>query len=179
VSKEKANDHDYFRAILKQLHDGGYEALLYHLLREVDIRDFNVRDVPRTAALREQAAFSRRGVDLLVEQACNEARVPCQHDDVPGFSITTGYEDQEGFDYFIDRHGDREISNMRSLKVKRQLVKHWGCLTGEAARTQRAGIRDRGVMWPPLSDLRAKFTAKYGPQTWMTAATEWEPDPWG
>jgi hypothetical protein len=176
VSQEKANDHDYFRAILKQLHDGGYEALLYHLLHEVDIRDFNVRAVPRTAALLEQAAHSRKGVDLLVEQACNEARVPCQHDDFPGFSVGKGYERREGFDYFIDHHSDHVLNHMKSLKVKRQLVKHWGCMTGEAARTQRGGCRDRGVLWPPLADLRAKFEAKYGPQHWMTDAEEWEGD---
>lgn len=32
----------------------GYEALLYHLLQEVDLTGFNVRKVPQTEALREQ-----------------------------------------------------------------------------------------------------------------------------
>jgi hypothetical protein len=66
VSQDKESNHEYFAAILKQLSDGGYEALLYHLLYEVDIRGFNVRAVPKTAALAEQAAYSRKGVDLLV-----------------------------------------------------------------------------------------------------------------
>ena len=78
VSSESANDHEYFRKIDGELHDGGYEALLYHLLHEVDIRDFNVRAVPKTAALAEQAAYSRKGIDLLVEIACKEGVVPCQ-----------------------------------------------------------------------------------------------------
>ena len=32
-----------------------------------------------TAALAEQAAYSRHGIELLVEEACNEGRVPCAH----------------------------------------------------------------------------------------------------
>ena len=62
VSSERANDYEYFKRILGQLKDGGYEALLYHLLNELDVRDFNVRDVPKTASLAEQAAFSRKGI---------------------------------------------------------------------------------------------------------------------
>jgi Mesyanzhinovviridae DNA primase len=107
VSPDRASDHEYFREIDAQLRDGGHEALLYHLLHEVDIRDFNVRAVPKTAMLAEQAAHSRRGIDLLVETACSHARVPCQTDGAPPyFSNTSGYEERRGFDYFIDHHPD-------------------------------------------------------------------------
>ena len=50
VSSDKAGDLKYFEAMNFQLHDGGYEALLYHLLHEVDIRDFNPRAVPKQLA---------------------------------------------------------------------------------------------------------------------------------
>ena len=113
VSSERANDHEYFRRILVQMNDeGGLEALLYHFLFEIDNRDFNVRAVPKTAMLAEQAAYSRRGIDLLVEMACNTAHVPCQDQDRTGFSTTTGYEWRSGFDYFIDHHADRELSRL-------------------------------------------------------------------
>jgi hypothetical protein len=33
-----------------------------------------------------------------------------------------------------------------------------------------------GIWWPPLAELRAKFEAKFGPQTWLYPdITEWEP----
>jgi hypothetical protein len=52
VSSGHKQDFDYFRAIEDQLvNDGGYQALLYHLLYEVDLRDFEVRKVPKTAGL--------------------------------------------------------------------------------------------------------------------------------
>ena len=175
VSQAKANDHKYFEAILKQLRDGGYEALLYHLLHEVDIRDFNVRAVPTTAALYEQVAYSRKGVDLLVEAACNEGRVPCQLR--PGFSNCTGYAQRGGFDYFIDHHSDRDLHQLGALKVKRRLKRDWNCITGSATRTQASGSRVYGIVWPELAELREKFEDKYGEQEWLNAdINQWRDD---
>ena len=42
---------EYFAGLQAELDNGGYEALLYHLLHEVDLTDFNVRKVPQTEAL--------------------------------------------------------------------------------------------------------------------------------
>jgi len=173
ISPDRANDHEYFHKIREQLDDGGYEALLYHLLYEIDVCDFNVRNVPRTAALAEQAAYSRTGVDLLVEIACNEGRVPCQA--FPGFSASGDYEQRDGFEYFIDNHRDRELARLKSLAVKRRLAKEWGCITGKPTRKQIQGTSIRGVLWPALTDLRASFVKKHGPQEWLRAdLDEWE-----
>jgi hypothetical protein len=57
------NDQKYFGAILRQLEKGGYEALMHHLLEEVDLRDFNVRNVPHTKELRAQIIESLRDAD--------------------------------------------------------------------------------------------------------------------
>jgi hypothetical protein len=180
VSPERANDHEYFRKMLDQLNNGGYEAMLYHLLNEVDISDFNVRDVPKTAALAEQAAYSRSGVDLLVEIACNDGVVPCMlhgHTDY-SCSTTTGYHLREGFDYFVDHNRDRELARMGALNVKRSLEKNWDCIIGRAARVRTgSGQRSHCIKWPSLSELRAKFEAKYGKQDWMSDHDEWRAEP--
>src|ERR1700756_4041927 len=64
VSSARIGQHDYFQAIQEQLdHGGGYEALLHHLLHEVDVSQFEVRNVPNTAALRSQMAESLTGVE--------------------------------------------------------------------------------------------------------------------
>jgi hypothetical protein len=176
VSSARANDFEYFKAIATQLeNEGGYEALLYHLLNEVDIRDFNVRAVPRTAALLEQAAYSRTGVDLLVETACNEGLVPCcAHDDLPDLSDVSNTN--TGFDYFINHHSDSELRKLGPLKVKRRLANEWGCITGDATRKQLNNKKVRGIIWPPLAELRAKFDVKHGPQQWLRSdVTQWRP----
>ena len=54
VSAARRGDHDYFAGLQEELDNGGYEALLYHLLHEVDLTGFNVRKVPQTEGLRQQ-----------------------------------------------------------------------------------------------------------------------------
>lgn len=53
VSDDKAQDTKYFNEIIKQMENGGQEALL-HFLMHFDLTDFNVRDVPKTYALQAQ-----------------------------------------------------------------------------------------------------------------------------
>jgi hypothetical protein len=178
VSSERANDHDYFRTILAQLNDGGYEALLWHLLHEIDIRDFNVRAVPKTAALAEQASYSRNGVELLVETACNEGRVPCQHEQWPGFSDCAGQGKQRGFDYFVDHHSDHELRRLGALAVKRKLRSDWGCKTGKASRRTFGRQRTHGILWPPLPELRARFEARFGKQKWLRLLLDDSQEAW-
>lgn len=77
---DRVGDRAYFDAMVKQMENGGAEALL-HYLRNYDIKGsgVNIRDVPKTEALRQQKALSmdvdaewwmnvlRRGT-LLLEQ---------------------------------------------------------------------------------------------------------------
>jgi DNA polymerase I-like protein with 3'-5' exonuclease and polymerase domains len=174
VSVIRVGDFGYFDAIAKQLHDGGYEALLYHLLYEVDLRDFEVLRVPKTAGLAEQAEYSRKGVDGLVEKACSEGYVPCAHFTWPGFSVSTGQEDRQGFDHFIENHADRELRYLGALRTKRQLCKEWGCMSGNSTRRRDGDDRINGVQWPPLQQLRALFEQRHGPQDWLNPdIVEW------
>jgi hypothetical protein len=174
VSENRVGDLEYFKRIEGQLKDGGYEALLYHLLNEVDLRDFDVRRVPKTAGLAEQVEYSRKGLDGLLEKICSEGRVPCAHGQWPGFSISNGYEIRQGFDYFIDTHHDRELRDLQALKVKRQLRRDWGCLSGDDAKRRDGGDIIYGVKWPPLAKLREMFIERHGPQDWLhPEVTEW------
>lgn len=183
VSADRANDHEYFKKIDDELrNNGGFEALLYHLLHEIDLKDFNVRAVPKTAALAEQAAYSRKGVDLLVEAACNDGIAPCQNGGPAGTSICSdrkcAHTTERGFDSFIDHHPDRDLSRLGSLKVKRRLAKEWGCLTGDQARTTVQGQQKHAVKWPDLADIRARFELKYGTQDWTSKNIEtWQNEP--
>jgi hypothetical protein len=174
VSCDRIGDFRYFSAIEQQLRDGGYEALLYHLLYEVDLQDFEIRRVPRTAELAEQAGYSRKGVDGLVETVCSEGCVPYPHSEWPGFSVSNGCEDRQGFDYFINTHVDRDLHTLGALKVKNQLRKEWRCTTGKDARRRDGYEFINGVQWPPLQELRDLFVGRHGPQDWLNPdVTEW------
>ena len=172
VSADRVGDLEYFNEIEAQLREGGYEALLHHLKYEVDLRDFDVRKVPKTVALIEQAAYSRRGVEGLVEKVCSEGYVPCAcNGNWPDFSIAADGAfgpHEEGFDTFINTHPDREIRNLGDLKVKNILRKEWSCVTGNNARRRNGSSSPiHGILWPPLQDLRAKFAQRHGPQEWL------------
>jgi hypothetical protein len=129
------------------------------------------------AGLAEQAAYSRKGVDLLIEIACHEALAPCQIGTPPGVSVCPNVERQNGFhyglDHFIIHHHDQELKRAGVLKVKNDLRNDWGCTTGKTARQSVAGFQRACVVWPVLGDLREKFEKKHGKQDWSNAADEW------
>jgi len=54
VGTHHQRDYKYFKAIDAEMNNGGREALLYHLLYEVDCSKVNLREIPHTAALVEQ-----------------------------------------------------------------------------------------------------------------------------
>ena len=58
MSAARKQDFAYFVGLKAELDNGGYEALLYHLLYEVDLTDFNVRMVPQTEGLMQQRDHS-------------------------------------------------------------------------------------------------------------------------
>jgi hypothetical protein len=53
VGSAHAHDKPYFTAIMKQMNNGGREALLQHLL-DFDLSTVNLHEIPKTAALVEQ-----------------------------------------------------------------------------------------------------------------------------
>lgn len=53
VSNKYQSDRAYFNALAQQMENGGREAMLYDLLN-MDLSDFEVRNVPKTEALLEQ-----------------------------------------------------------------------------------------------------------------------------
>jgi hypothetical protein len=57
VGEDHVQDHAYFAAIDAEMNNGGREALLYHLLN-YDLKQINLREIPRTAALVEQQIAS-------------------------------------------------------------------------------------------------------------------------
>ncbi len=94
VPETHLQDEAYFKPIVEQMDHGGREALLYHLLHEVDVSSVNLRHFPRTAALLDQITHSMESVesfwfDLLLQGRFyayaspgtldwpGEVRIPC------------------------------------------------------------------------------------------------------
>jgi hypothetical protein len=166
VSDAKKQDHEYFAAIIREMDNGGREALL-HLLMRRDISGFNVRVVPQTAALADQKAHTRRGIDRLIEQIAHEGVLPAVHSSSPNVAVTTGEAKNEGF-YFQARALVPDLKFLSSIVIALKL-KEWGCEPWHVG-------NQRGIEFPSLVDLRKKFDARHGKQEWPTSDdTEGEP----
>lgn len=173
VAAHQVGHPEYFDAIEDELLAGGYEAMM-HDLSTMDLTGFDVRQCPKTDALNKQKAYSRRGIDAIVEDACNTGLPPCHHHRIPGYSITSDVGDRNGFDSWIGRHPDREVSKLGGLKVKRALKEEWGCTCGKPAQKRDGHMILNGIVWPDLPIVQAAFEKKHGKQNWLRPdLTEW------
>src|SRR5262249_26557911 len=157
VSDARMQDGDYFGAITRQMESGGREALL-HLLLNRDISKFDPRRVPQTEALAEQKAFSRRGMDRLIEIIAYDGVVPAIDSIGPNVAITTGEDKGEGF-YHAAKTLVPDLKHLASIGIAKALRKDWGC------NEWHRGYR-RGIEFPPLRELRDLFDKKHGKQDW-------------
>jgi hypothetical protein len=115
VADTRKQDHSYFAAILNEMNEGGREALL-HLLLHRNLSGFNVRSVPQTDALKDQKAYSRRGVDRLVEIIAHEGVLPVPHASYPDIAVSTGEERGEGF-YTRARILSPDLKHLSSIVI--------------------------------------------------------------
>jgi hypothetical protein len=157
VSDTRMQDGEYFGAITRQMDSGGREALLHFLLNR-DISEFDPRRVPQTDALAEQKAFSRRGMDRLIEIIAHDGVVPATDSVGPNIAITTGEEKGEGF-YAAAKIMVPDLKHLSSIGIAKALRKEWGC------KLWKSGYR-RGIEFPSLPGLRDLFDKKHGNQEW-------------
>jgi len=73
VSANRQGDRPYFQAIVDQMSNGGRAAMLYDL-QHMDLSNFEVRDVPKTAALADQKQLSLVADDQWLYDKLHEGR---------------------------------------------------------------------------------------------------------
>lgn len=167
VGDDKKQDEDYFLAILHQMEQGGREALLA-LLLERDLSGFNIRKVPQTDALAEQKQQSRKGVDQLVEGLAHHGVLPGSAASAySNVAITTGEDRGEGF-YAAARKLVPDLRFLSSVRIFNKLRDDWGC------QPWKSGYQ-RGLLFPPLAELRHRFDKQHGSQKWPPMA-DWGTD---
>jgi Family of unknown function (DUF5906) len=158
VSDRRMQDTAYFGAICRQMEEGGGQAALLHHLLHRDLSSFNVRSVPRTSALDDQQAFSRRGLDLVIESMCHEGVLLAAHVTRPNVAVTAGEERDSGF-YVAAKKLAPDLRRVPSVVIRRLLKSEWGCQEWRVS-------SERGLTFPSLTELRARFDSKHGPQDW-------------
>ena len=79
VGDKHMQDTQYFSALMKQMGEGGREALLHYLLH-YDLSRVDVRNFPKTAALWEQKSRSMSRVQEFWFETLNKGRLLSRHD---------------------------------------------------------------------------------------------------
>ena len=167
VSNAHVGDTAYFDAMEDELKSGGYQALLYHLLHEVDLAGFDVRKVPKTAALQEQAAHSRKGIDALIETVAHNAWLPHQHARHPHVASTKGDLRGDGF-WGWARQNFPELARCSPHSFARDL-RPWGCTNWNSGGPHIRFPED-------IAELRHLFDQRHGTQDWSGDPVQWGQD---
>jgi hypothetical protein len=178
VSGDKIGQYDYFQAIIDQLNRGGYEALLYHLLHEVDISKFNVRDVPKTEALRSQMAASLTGIDAVWYECLCRGEIPGRVK-----SDGTAWLRASDLIAWASKQRHRGWDNLTAEKVSnlfgtnRRLKDKGLGYKKEQLVLIETGQRNQGWTIPELKRTREDWNQKRFEQAWDDTLTGWQAVP--
>jgi hypothetical protein len=169
---EHREDFPYFEAIDEELKNGGYEALLYYLLNEVDLEGFNVRQAPHTEMLHDQMAESAEGASRIWLECLISGELPGPE---PNDSFEPAIKNDDGsvwlhLQSFLDRALKRHPKLMGRVSIK-----HLSSLLGKNKNKnsmgfKRAPRRDpkEPRRWdiPRLAECRQLWDEKKFPVEW-------------
>jgi hypothetical protein len=168
---EHKKDTAYFKAIHDELHNGGYQALLYHLLCEVDLTGFEVRTAPHTKELDEQTMHSLRGFEAAWYDCLVAGWIPGQVNQDEGawlyaYDFLEWAAKRNKYDVFKAEHLGRlfDPSNLKAMGFRKNQV---------VINKKRMMIREI----PKLSAARKRWDEARFPGVWNCDAG-WESDDW-
>ena len=177
VSDAHQKDEAYFAALYGELERGGLAAMLHDLLSR-ELSGWHPRRIVQTAALADQKARTRHGVDALVERLATDGVLPSvvwqstrggRPVPLPHVAGTTGESEGQGF-YAAARTLVPGLKFASSIVIANELRLRWKCNTGWKSNSRR------GIAFPPLAELRQLFDARHGPQAWPEQGSWEAPD---
>jgi AraC-like DNA-binding protein len=165
-------DSKYFSAITKQMENGGYEALLYHL-QSLDISDYEVRDIPQTEALQEQKLLSLNIEEEWWFRKLQNGRLldddPQWNERVLSDALTTDFTDyaqkwnfsRRGNETSLGKFLQRVCPHVRKLQQRITVDRYDG-----DGRPSRIGKRAYFYTFGPLQKCRDSWDNLYGKTKW-------------
>ena len=157
VSDEMRGDFEYFNKLKAEQDQGGLAAMLYDL-QTLDISDFNVRDIPQTAALLDQKILSLTGTEAWLYECLQTGSVPVHHDAETDWDESgIDFAKSDAYDAFVRRASVYKCA--RDVPGKSVWSKRIREIVGATDSRQQ---KIRKLVLPPLDQCRAKFEAFIG-----------------
>lgn len=169
VAENRIQDTGYFREIIKELNDGGYERLLHELL-EFDLTEVNLRTIPNGEGLLDQKIASLTPEQSWWLDVLSQGQLPFGCDEPRRCPVSVL------FDHYVN-HAHRQGARRRSIEV--QLGRFLQKVVGEELTRYKGTYRVDGLgseatgrifVFPPLQQCRAKFADS------MKEAIDWDED---
>lgn len=163
ASARKIGDRAYFAALHEQMANGGRAAMLFDLLN-LDLSEFDPREVPKTDALAEQAKKGREPEFTWLDDLLEDGMLP----DAP-----RGYEADFAYSHERTWNGERVVGlwehatrdeptlRQRGWNSLAAFLKDRGCNIS-ARSSSRSDDRQRGVRFAPLRAMREQRDRELG-----------------
>jgi hypothetical protein len=170
VGDQHRQDSDYFGLIDRQMVNGGREALL-HMLLTHDISNYEVRAVPKTAALNEQKALSMPAdEEWWFEKLYSGILMPASsHTPWPRNVLK-----QELQDDYVENMREFNVARRGSATALRQFLRRV-CPSMRPYQTRRGDARPYVYDVPSLAQCREAWVKRAGAVDWPEVELRDEP----
>jgi hypothetical protein len=170
VSKAKRGDKAYFKALHRQIDNGGAEAM-FHDLRAMDLGDWHPREIPEalltSPALQRQQTLNLPPLEQWYLTLLHDGRLPgafskrgSQSDKAQPSPKSTTYTKNliEDAREKVPRLLDLTDTALRNFLVNEDAI--------GAICTKYRNASGNGWTFPPLAEAREAWSRQYGPQKW-------------
>jgi hypothetical protein len=145
----------YFKALHRELENGGLEAMLYDL-RHWELGEWHPRQIYETEGLREQKQHSLGPLEGWLAELLDEGKLPGCFIDRKDFSPTRALVDDAKLR--TPRAGDWLSAKSASIFLRKQ-----GCIP---EKYKRGDTEARGWKFPRLAEMRQAWAKQYGGWDW-------------
>jgi Family of unknown function (DUF5906) len=163
VSDKRRGDKPYFKALYRQIDEGGVAAMFYDL-QKMDLGDWHPREIPdallRNAALQKQQRLTLPPLEQWYFGLLHNGMLP---------GIWNGYPSRA---YTKDLLEDAR-ENYPRLKWDLSEVALANFLKDEVDCELKRSGKCNGWSFPPLEEARKAWVKRYGPTDWRCSAIEW------
>lgn len=183
ISLEHTQDHAFFKAIQNQLDDGGYQALLFHFLHEVDLTEFNIRVVPKTEGLLEQRNYSLSPLDAWWLELLESGTIAGAEPYAPHRATSNEYQREIEYQTiygtqsrYVRQLGIYDQARLIEPRLKHHFSDHrlGSHLREMGCENETKVLRRRGWTFPELSKCRADWEKRFPDWPWRDPEiTEW------